>query len=125
MIPHGVEVFVGLDPIDLRWGFERLSGVVAEKLGRIARSGALFVFFGKPTGGGFGLSVKLPQSRTFALGLDWTEPTGYGLGKAGWVTATFPPSARPPLGVLPHCLIAMTIATINSATHHPCVETKA
>jgi transposase len=29
MIPHGVEVFVGLDPIDLRWGFERLSGVVA------------------------------------------------------------------------------------------------
>lgn len=47
MIPHGVEVFVGLDPIDLRWGFERLSGVVAEKLGRSARSGALFVFFGK------------------------------------------------------------------------------
>lgn len=47
MIPHGVEVFVGLEPIDLRWGFERLSGVVAEKLGRSARSGALFVFFGK------------------------------------------------------------------------------
>lgn len=47
MIPHGVEVFVGVDPIDLRWGFERLSGVVAEKLGRSARSGALFVFFGK------------------------------------------------------------------------------
>ncbi len=47
MIPHGVEVFVGLDPIDLRWGFERLSGVIGEKLGRSARSGALFVFFGK------------------------------------------------------------------------------
>jgi transposase len=47
VIPHGVEVFVGLEPIDLRWGFERLSGVVAEKLGRSARSGALFVFFGK------------------------------------------------------------------------------
>jgi transposase len=47
VIPHGVEVFVGLDPIDLRWGFERLSGIVAEKLGRSARSGALFVFFGK------------------------------------------------------------------------------
>ena len=47
MIPHGVEVFVGLDPIDLRWGFERLSGLVADKLGRSARSGALFVFFGK------------------------------------------------------------------------------
>lgn len=47
MIPHGVEVFVGLDPIDLRWGFNRLAGVVSERLGRNARSGALFVFFGK------------------------------------------------------------------------------
>ena len=47
MIPHGVEVFVGLDPIDLRWGFDRLSGLVAERLGREARSGALFLFFGK------------------------------------------------------------------------------
>jgi transposase len=47
MIPHGVEVFVALDLIDLRWGFHRLSGVVAERLGREARSGALFVFFGR------------------------------------------------------------------------------
>jgi transposase len=47
MIPHGVEVFVGLDPIDLRWGFDRLSGVITEKLGRSSRSGAMFVFFGK------------------------------------------------------------------------------
>lgn len=47
MIPHGVEVFVGLDPIDLRWGFERLSGLVVERFGRETRSGALFLFFGK------------------------------------------------------------------------------
>jgi transposase len=47
MIPHGVEVFVGLDPIDLRWGFDRLCGIVTERLGRNARSGALFVFFGR------------------------------------------------------------------------------
>ena len=47
MIPHGVEVFIGLDPIDLRWGFDRLAGVVAERLGHGARSGALFVFFGR------------------------------------------------------------------------------
>jgi len=50
MIPHGVEVFVGLDPIDLRWGFDRLSGLVAERLGRVARSGAMFLFFGKRRG---------------------------------------------------------------------------
>ena len=47
MIPHGVEIFVSLTPIDLRWSFERLAGVALEQMGREARSGALFVFFGK------------------------------------------------------------------------------
>lgn len=47
MIPHGVEVFLGLEPVDLRWGFDRLAGAVAERVGREARSGALFVFFGR------------------------------------------------------------------------------
>jgi transposase len=47
MIPHGVEVFVGIEPIDLRWGFDRLAGLVAERIGRDARGGAMFVFFGR------------------------------------------------------------------------------
>lgn len=47
MIPSGVEVFVALSPIDLRLGFDRLAGLVEEQIGRRARSGALFVFFGK------------------------------------------------------------------------------
>ena len=47
MIPRGVEVFVGVEPIDLRWSFDRLAGVVEERIGRGARSSALFVFFGK------------------------------------------------------------------------------
>jgi hypothetical protein len=47
MIPHGVEIFVGLEPIDLRSGFNRLSGIVTERMARPPRSGALFVFFGK------------------------------------------------------------------------------
>jgi transposase len=47
MIPSGVEIFVGLSPIDLRWGFDRLAGIVEQEVGRAARSGALFVFFGK------------------------------------------------------------------------------
>jgi transposase len=47
LIPVGVEVFVGLDPIDLRWGFDRLAGIVDAELGRSARSGALFVFRGR------------------------------------------------------------------------------
>ena len=47
MIPHGVEIFVGIEPIDLRWGFDRLSGIVTERIARPPRSGALYVFFGK------------------------------------------------------------------------------
>lgn len=47
MIPSGVEIYVGLEPIDLRWGFHRLAGLVEDRLGRVARCGALFVFFGK------------------------------------------------------------------------------
>jgi transposase len=47
MIPRGVEVFVALEPVDMRWSFDRLGGAVIERFGREARSGALFVFFGK------------------------------------------------------------------------------
>jgi transposase len=47
MIPHGGEIFVGLEPIDLRWSFDRLAGIVTERIGHDVRSGAMFVFFGK------------------------------------------------------------------------------
>ena len=47
MIPRGVEIFIGLEPIDLRWSFDRLAGIAEERVGRSARSGALFVYFGK------------------------------------------------------------------------------
>lgn len=47
MIPHGVEVFVCLEPIDLRWSFDRLSNLALDRVGREVRSGALFVFFGR------------------------------------------------------------------------------
>jgi transposase len=47
MIPAGVEVFIALDAIDLRWGFDRLAGLVQERLGGASRSGALFVFRGR------------------------------------------------------------------------------
>ena len=47
MIPAGVEVFVALEPVDMRLGFERLSGMVRERMGYEPRSGALFVFVGR------------------------------------------------------------------------------
>lgn len=47
MIPSGVQVFVALEPVDLRWSFDRLAGVALERIGYDARSGALFIYFGK------------------------------------------------------------------------------
>ena len=47
MIPQGVQVFVALEPVDMRWSFERLSGVALEQVGYDARGGALFVFYGR------------------------------------------------------------------------------
>jgi transposase len=38
---------VALEAIDLRYGFERLSGLVREQIGYDPRSGALFVFYGR------------------------------------------------------------------------------
>ena len=47
IIPQGVEVFVATEPVDMRLGFERLGGVVRERMKREPRSKALFVFFGR------------------------------------------------------------------------------
>jgi predicted DNA-binding protein (MmcQ/YjbR family) len=60
----------------------------------------VFVFLGKPKGESFGLSVKLPASGFEALELPFTEPTGYGLGKGGWVTATFGDGDEIPVEIL-------------------------
>jgi predicted DNA-binding protein (MmcQ/YjbR family) len=43
-------------------------------------------------------SVKLPQSRDFALDLPGSEPTHYGMGAKGWVTLN--PTKKTPTGVL-------------------------
>jgi transposase len=47
MIPAGVEIYLAVEPIDLRAGFNRLSGIALEELGYDPRGGALFVFIGK------------------------------------------------------------------------------
>jgi hypothetical protein len=47
MIAHGLPIYVALDPVDMRLGYERLGGVVREKMRTEPRSRALFVFVGK------------------------------------------------------------------------------
>jgi predicted DNA-binding protein (MmcQ/YjbR family) len=61
--------------------------------------GKVFLFLGRPEDG-LSLSVKLPGSASLALGLPFASPTGYGLGKSGWVTARFGPREKPPLALL-------------------------
>jgi len=47
------------------------------------------------------VTVKLPWSAEGALQMfRFCEPTGYGLGRSGWVTASFGPKDRPPMDVL-------------------------
>jgi predicted DNA-binding protein (MmcQ/YjbR family) len=48
----------------------------------------IFVFLGSETSPS-GMSVKLTDSHDHALSLPDAVPTGYGMGKAGWVTLPF------------------------------------
>jgi predicted DNA-binding protein (MmcQ/YjbR family) len=59
----------------------------------------IFVTFGNDERA-FSMSVKLPRSAELALTLSFSEPTGYGLGKSGWVTARFTAKEAPPLALL-------------------------
>src|SRR5690348_4133327 len=75
---------------DFPWG---------ERVMKVAKK--VFVFLGKDGGDeDCGLSVKLPVSGTAALSLPFVAPTGYGLGKSGWVSATFARGERLPLELL-------------------------
>ena len=60
----------------------------------------IFVFLGMDGDDSVGASVKLPDSRDQALSMAGTEPTGYGLGKAGWVSASYGPGEDVPVDIL-------------------------
>jgi len=47
VIPSGVQVFVAVEPIDMRYSFDRLAGTAKDQVGYDARGGALFVFYGR------------------------------------------------------------------------------
>jgi predicted DNA-binding protein (MmcQ/YjbR family) len=78
------------------WQDEPWEGDVVAKVGK-----KIFVFLGSDRGDGrVGLSVKLPVSVDEALAYPFTEPTGYGLGRWGWVSATFARGDSPPVDLL-------------------------
>ena len=50
--------------------------------------------------GFLGLTVKLPESGQMALTLPFASPTGYGMGKYGWVSAKFGPADAVPIDMI-------------------------
>jgi predicted DNA-binding protein (MmcQ/YjbR family) len=46
------------------------------------------------------ITCKLPLTGQMALTLPFVSPTGYGLSRSGWVTATFDPKDVPPFDLL-------------------------
>jgi predicted DNA-binding protein (MmcQ/YjbR family) len=61
--------------------------------------GKVFLFLSKNEPS-LSMTVKLPVSGETALGLPFATPTGYGLGKSGWVTARFEATDDVPLDML-------------------------
>jgi predicted DNA-binding protein (MmcQ/YjbR family) len=60
----------------------------------------VFVFLGSADSG-YGVSCKLPDSHEAAITMfSFAEPTGYGLGKSGWVSARFEKNEDVPLDLL-------------------------
>jgi len=62
----------------------------------VAVNDKTFVYLGLRDGE-VSVGVKLPVSRATVLALPKTKPMAYGLGKSGWVSIRFGPSAGPPL----------------------------
>jgi predicted DNA-binding protein (MmcQ/YjbR family) len=63
-------------------------------------NGKIFVFFGAGEGTPtIAIAVMLDESLEQALAVPEAAPTGYGLGRAGWVTVPLLPTT-PPLDVL-------------------------
>jgi len=63
--------------------------------------GKAFLFLGgEQSAKELSLTVKLPQSRDMAVDLPFAQPTGYGLGKSGWVSARFTKAADVPMPLL-------------------------
>lgn len=66
--------------------------------------GKVFVFLGRPDPvdgvDRLGFSVKLPESGAAVLAHPWASPTGYGLGRAGWVSVRVTADEAPDLDTM-------------------------
>ena len=99
---------------DLRADFERLRAAAAaypgayeeRPWGELAAkvNKKVFCFLGRDDGTRLGFSLKLPDSGKAALALPQASPTGYGLGRHGWVSFGFEPGDDVPMDRILHWL---------------------
>lgn len=66
----------------------------------VAVNDKTFTYLSVSDEGALKISCKLPTSNAIALSLPFATPTGYGLGKSGWVSAGFAKGAAIPLEML-------------------------
>lgn len=81
MMPEGVPIYVATTRVDLRYGMERLGGLVRAWMGCEPRTAALFVFIGKRGTGLKILSSDATGVLLFCKRLDvgtFEVPDGYG-----------------------------------------------
>lgn len=64
------------------------------------RGKKVFVFLSGEDEEVVSVTAKLPASADMALILPFAEPTGYGMGRHGWVTARFEPGEDLPVELL-------------------------
>jgi predicted DNA-binding protein (MmcQ/YjbR family) len=77
---------------DTPWGEDDRTAKVGKKV---------FAFLGPAEpGDDYQVAVKLPDSAEQALALACCKPTGYGLGRANWVTVQVAAADCPPIEVL-------------------------
>ncbi len=67
---------------------------------RVAKVGTKIFAFVDVVDRELGITVKLPHSGTMALGLPFAEPTGYNMGKSGWISASFTNARQAPVPML-------------------------
>jgi predicted DNA-binding protein (MmcQ/YjbR family) len=67
---------------------------------RVIKVGKKIFVFLNPDQQSLRVTVKLPMSCGAALLAPFVKPTGYGLGKSGWITATFAAGEAIPFDIL-------------------------
>lgn len=70
-----------------------------DRVAKVKGNQKIFMFCGVYQGR-LSFTAKLPVSGAAALSLPFAKPTGYNLGKSGWVTASFEDPAEAPEGLL-------------------------